>query len=249
MRTIKIFGFILLSSMSYLTQAFSYQNKWETNTVNTIDFPEFEVFSKGNQPSKIRTLLVTGCARSGTGFISAFLKANQLDVGHELDAPFGIVAWTMAPYTHISPWGPISKDYWFEHIFHQVRHPLKTIASAGNEPPISWNFIRNFVPEIQMNDPKIVKGAKYWFWWNLIAEQRAEWTYRIEDIENQVEEMSARLGVDLDPTLLQNIPTNTNTRWYPDVYTWEDLKQAVSEDLYYNIIDMAIRYGYEIDDL
>lgn len=196
-----------------------------------------------------RALLITGCARSGTGFISEFLVANGLDVGHEYDAPFGIVAWTMAPDCDFSPWGPCSYDYHFDHIFHQVRHPLKTIASAGNEPPISWNYIRQFIPEIEMDDPKIVKGAKYWYYWNLIAEKRAEWTYRIEEIENEVFEMSTRLGVNLEPALLQNIPTNTNTRGYTDVYTWEDLKQAVDEDLYYSIIKMAIRYGYVLNGL
>jgi len=94
-----------------------------------------------------------------------------------------------------------------------------------------------------MNDPKIVKGAKYWYYWNLLAEKKAEWTYRVEDIENQIDEMSARLGVDLEPDTLDDIPTNTNTRGYKDVYTWDDLKQAIDEDLFYNIINMAIRYG------
>lgn len=200
-----------------------------------------------NQSVKQRELLITGCARSGTYFITKFFQHNKLDVGHERDGQFGVVSWLMAADAAKAPWGPGSAGYAFKHVFHQVREPLKTIASAGNEPERSWLYIQQFIPEIHLEDPKIVKGAKYWYFWNLLAEKKAEWTYRIEDVAGQVEEMTARLEVDLDPALLDLIPTNTNTRYYDDVYTWQDLKEALEEELYYNIIDMALRYGYEVN--
>lgn len=195
-----------------------------------------------------RPLLISGCARSGTKFITIFFKLNGYDVGHEYDGHFGVVAWTMTPNSDMTPWGPGYNNYVFEHIFHQVRNPLKTIASAGNEPPISWLFIKKFIPEIEMDDPKIVKGAKYWYYWNLLAEKKAEWTYRIEDIENQVGKMAALLGIDLNPIILEIIPTNTNTRGYWDVYSWEDLREALDADLFQNIVEMATRYGYDTSD-
>ncbi|MEX1012370.1 MAG: hypothetical protein WD595_02375 [Waddliaceae bacterium] len=216
---------------------------------NSVEAAFQEKLEKSKGKFKERSLMITGCARSGTTFITKFLKLNQLNVGHERDGLFGVVSWTMAGDAFNTPWGPGANLYRFQHIFHQVRHPLKTIASAGNEPLASWKYIMTFVPEINLNDPKIVKGAKYWYYWNLLAEEKAEWTYRIEDIENQIDEMAARLEIQLDPLILEEIPTNTNTRRYLDVYTWDDLRDAVDEDLFYNIVEMANRYGYDISDL
>lgn len=204
--------------------------------------------NKSEKSLKKRTLLITGCARSGTTFVSKFFELNGYDVQHEHDGLFGVVSWTMTPDSDVTPWGPAFNNYTFEHIFHQVRHPLKTIASAGNEPSVSWAFVKKFVPEIEMDDPKIVKGAKYWYYWNLLAEKKAEWTYRIEDIENQIGEMVTLLGVDLDPMILNDISTDINTRRYKDVYSWEDLKEALDETLFYNIVEMASRYGYDISE-
>lgn len=245
----KFFSIFFLTAPCIL-QAISYLPEFENLPELFIEKSTTKEDNSGSEKQlKNRTLLITGCARSGTSFITKFFRLNGYDVGHERDGLFGVVAWTMTADVDIAPWGPGFNNYTFEHIFHQVRHPLKTIASAGNEPPISWIFVKKFVPEIEMDDPKIVKGAKYWYYWNLLAEKKAEWTYRIEDIENQIGEMVALLEIDLDPTILNDIPTDTNTRRYTDVYSWEDLREALDEDLFYNIVEMASRYGYDISDL
>lgn len=240
-----IFFSISLTTACYL-QAISYQTEFG-NHPGPLITKEYNVDSQ--KPLKNRSLLIVGCARSGTSFITNFLRLNKYYVGHEREGLFGIVSWTMTANANTTPWGPGFNHFSFKHIFHQVRHPLKAIASAGNEPPISWIFIKKFVPEIKMDDPKIVKGAKYWYYWNLLAEKKAEWSYRIEDIENQIDEMAVRLGVHLNPAILKKIPTNINTRGYTDVYTWEDLRTTLDEDLYCNIIEMATRYGYDLSEL
>lgn len=250
----KIFGNKFLSffflMIPCILQAISHQSEFETCSELFIEEPTTKKdFNESEKPLKKRSLLITGCARSGTAFITHFFRLNGYDVGQERDGLFGVVSWPMTADSDTTPWGPGFNNYTFEHIFHQVRHPLKTIASAGNEPLVSWIFIKKFIPEIEMHDPKIVKGAKYWYYWNLLAEKKAELTYRIEDIENQIGKMIALLEVDLDPAILDNIPTNKNTRRYTDVYTWKDLREALDEGLFSNIIEMAIRYGYDISDL
>ncbi len=194
-----------------------------------------------------RKLLITGCARSGTGFVARFFKLQGFDVAHERDGAFGIVSWTMAADAFETPWGPGSHCYVFEHTFHQVRDPLKTIASVSNEPLTSWLYIQQFIPEISLEDPPLVNGAKYWYYWNLMAEKKSEWTYKIEDFPDLIGEMEDRLGISLDPYILRIIPTTLNTRRYKNSCTWQDLKALLDPDLFYHIVDMANRYGYPID--
>lgn len=193
-----------------------------------------------------RPLLITGCARSGTTFITKFLRGNDLEVSHERDAAFGIVSWMMAADSPHAPWGPGADQFRFKHVFHQVRHPLKTIASAYHEPRPSWGFIERFVPEIDKEEPRLVRAAKYWYYWNLLAESKAEWTYRVEDVENQIGEMAARLGVPLRTEVLSTIPKTTNSRGYKTTVTWEELEGALDRKLYKNIVALARRYGYDV---
>lgn len=196
-----------------------------------------------------RELLITGCARSGTTYISNLLKASGLDVPHEYDASgtYGICSWLLTPDAQSAPWGPLRSDYHFQHIFHQVRHPLKVISSVyTTEPELSWIFIIENVPQIKWEDSHTVKTAKYWYYWNRMAEELAEWTYKIEEIEQLWTEFGDRLGVVLDPQIIQSIPTNTNTRGaHTREFTWDTLREELDPQLYADIVSLAIRYGYE----
>ena len=83
-----------------------------------------------DKPAKELDMLVTGCARSGTLYITRVFQKCGLGVKHENWEPtYGMVSWPMAVNTKDNVWGPPSKDFTFKHIFHQVRHPLKAIAS------------------------------------------------------------------------------------------------------------------------
>lgn len=78
-------------------------------------------------------LLITGCGRSGTTYISAVLQEFGLDVRHECYGADGICSWPMTVVDDDLPWKWLppgrNKDMKFTHILHQVRHPLKVIAS------------------------------------------------------------------------------------------------------------------------
>jgi hypothetical protein len=195
----------------------------------------------------VRELLITGCARSGTTYITYVLRNCGLNVDHEENAGYGIVSWPMAVDSSNSVWGPPSNRYRFKHIFHQVRHPLKAIASATTEPTRSWAYICQHCKNIKMHDKPLVKAAKYWYYWNLLAEKKAEWTYRIEDIENALDEMSRRLSIPLSKKALGRISKKTNSRRHAS-YTWKDIKAAINPKLYAKILEMARRYGYNVDD-
>ncbi len=143
-------------------------------------------------------------------------------------------------------------DVQFQHIFQQVRNPLDVISSFYiNLPDLKrreWAFIRSQISEINRGDTLLVHCAKYWYYWNLKAENMAEWTYRIENLEHVLSEFQLRLGVQLDKIILRNIPNNIN-HWAKirHTFTWEELEKALPPDLYFDIKSMANRYGYQID--
>ena len=195
-----------------------------------------------------RQLLITGCARSGTAYVARVLRDCGLDVGHEKDASFGLVSWPMTVDTPQRLWGPPSGRYRFKHIFHQVRHPLKTIASFHLANELSWRYVFKHIPEIKLNDKMIVRCAKYWVYWNLKAEKRAEWTYRVEDMEKALPEMSRRLGVPLDASVLKNISKHYHQRPYHVHLTWEILHRTLKEELYTKVVRLAERYGYDVKE-
>jgi hypothetical protein len=199
---------------------------------------------------KQRTLLVVGCARSGTTYISKVLKKSGLRIGHEKMSRDGISTCELVGDPKRGywqgRWGVIPENYDFAHIFHQVRNPLNVISSTYvTENLNSWYFIMNYIPEILMQDSHLVKCAKYWYYWNLKAEKIAEWTYRIEDLDQKWEEFEKRLGRKISRAAIENTPRNINSRkTYTRQFTWEDLQKELDPTLYQNIRELAKRYGY-----
>lgn len=191
-----------------------------------------------------RELLITGCARSGTAYISNILQQCGLRIGHEKTQKDGVSSWIMCVNTKHVPWAVDSRRrLQFTHIFHQVRHPLKVISSVQTEGRPSWKYIIKHVPEIKWEDSPLVKGAKYWYYWNLKAETQAEWTYRVEQLDEVWDEFCSRLGKKLDRSQLEQVPHNVNARSHQEV-TWEDLQQQLDPDLYQKIRELAQKYGY-----
>ncbi len=129
-----------------------------------------------------------------------------------------------------------AEEYRFAHIFHQTRHPLNVISSVYvTEDKDSWDYIKTHVPEILENDSHLTKSAKYWYYWNLKAEQMSEWTYRIEEIDSLLDEFETRLGKKIDRSALELVPKTTNTCGSSQEFTWEDLQQQLDPVLYQNI--------------
>lgn len=196
-----------------------------------------------------KLVLITGCSRSGTMYISKLLTECHLDVGHEWTGNDGLSSWLFAVNAEIAPWGTEPGSVTFKHTFHQVRDPLKVISSVfTHEPQESWEYIISNIPEISWEDSRLTKAAKFWYYWNLSAQAKSEWTYRVEDIAAALPEMGRRLGIDLDNSAIERVPTNSNTRgnyYYPDEFKWTDLEAELTPELYENIRELARFYGYE----
>lgn len=196
---------------------------------------------------KHRALLITGCARSGTKYVSSALTASGIEIGHEQMKSSGVAKWDLAANpkeARNKKWINLH-NFQFDHIFHQVRDPLKVISSVYvTEDRQSWNYILKHTPEISIRDSHLTKCAKYWYYWNLKAEQLAEWTYRLEDLDQLWEEYGLRLGKPINTQAINAISKKTNTAGDPKRFTWDDLKKELDPELYHNIRKLAQKYGY-----
>lgn len=197
-----------------------------------------------NKPDQ---LLVIGCGRSGTNYLAKFLELSGYEIYHERPGNTGCVSWPMTVHSY-SPWGPTTEKT-FKHLFHEVRHPLDVMSSwAINLSDLTrdeWVFIRRHLPEIEITDSLLVHCAKYWYYWNLLAEKRAEWRFQIEEFPKLLHEFSIRSELTLNSDVLKTLPTNFNSWAQIDrKLTWHELHEQLPEELYQNIKDMAIRYGY-----
>lgn len=197
-------------------------------------------------------LLITGCGRSGTSYIAAALTLGGLEIGHEWLHKDGAVSW-LAVGDDQEVWPRVMTNHLkYQHIFQQVRHPLDVISSwYYNDDiihPSLWDFIYKNAPQISASESLLVRCAKYWYYWNQLAEKKAEWTYRIEDIEEVIPEMERRLGVTLDHQTMKIVSKQSN-HWHSidKRITWADLKKGLTKQDYDNIVNLAKKYGYSTE--
>jgi len=189
-----------------------------------------------------KRIVIIGCGRSGTKFIS-----KHLGLIHEKHKPernpfksigrfFGLIDKEKIPDKGIACWQAVVDDNSYytiestDYVLHQVRNPIDTISSChAIKQKESWNLIISNIKEINEDDSLLLKCMKYWYYWNKIAEKRASKTYRIEDINSET-------------------PSDTNTRRDLDLYikvSWSDMEKENS-GLTSKIKSLAIKYGYNL---
>jgi|SRR3989344_5934121 len=185
---------------------------------------------------KMKKLLIIGCGRSGTAFSSALFQGLSLDIPHEKVGKDGISSW----YETIKDKEELINNYSF--ILHQVRDPLKVIASTQTLSEESWKYISDYIP-IELGEDIILRCAKYWYYWNLIAEKKAHMTLKVEEIFKMLPEICKNLDIEFkNLEFLQKESINTrNGRFQP--VTWEDIKKK-DKGMHDLCLKLAKRYGY-----
>jgi len=184
--------------------------------------------------------LITGCGRSGTSYMTKVLNNCGLNVGHEALGRDGVVSGRYCYEAEFYPGAHPAPRPHFDVILHQVRRPLKTIASVMTGRSRLWS--QQFVP-VELTASTLRFSCYYWLTWNLEAERQALWTYRIEDLEDVWLDLRRVLCFDTSYDLATSgVPKNTNSRQHASV-TWQDVKKAAPE-IYEDICLTADRYGY-----
>lgn len=187
-------------------------------------------------------ILIIGCGRSGTKYITKVLQQCGLDVRHEKWGKDGIASFYLAGEGELPRWHfkGLSPKWEFDVILHQVRDPLKVISSSfAFRQPRTFSFINENIPTEGITDP-VVWGMVYWYYWNLLAERKASFTYQVEKLEENWDWIKKQLGINCPWKMVKGISKKTNTRSHP-VLSWKELE---GKPLYSEIKEMAKRYGY-----
>ena len=181
-------------------------------------------------------LLISGCGRSGTKYIAELLKSLGVNASHEVPDP---------KFDVVIDWHLISYNKFYDTpMIHQVRNPLDTISSATKIYKVSWEIISEKIP-IKKSDSVLLKSMKYYYYWNKLAEEKSLYTYRIENIENEIEKILKLIDIkEYDKSIIESISKETNSRKHTD-YSWDALKK-VDLSLTNKIIELGKSYGYEI---
>jgi len=180
-----------------------------------------------------RKIIITGCPRSGTKYISHVMQKCGLDIGHnKVWGKDGISSWLYAAIE--APGNSI--------VLCQVRNPVDTIGSLQTIGNDSWEFFDKHI-RCGLDNNMALRGMRAWLRWNRLAMEKAIFTYRVEDIESQWDRICELIGIDHS---LPNIPTDTNTR--QDRYEQMRLSDLHLEDseLCDQIVEMASGLGYEL---
>jgi hypothetical protein len=191
-------------------------------------------------------LLIVGCGRSGTRYISKVLCRAGLGIGHEKPGNDGMANWmSVAIPDDISS---------YDVIWHQVRHPLGVIASFGTVMERTWRFIYEKEPRILPDDAVLLRCMKYWLYWNQRCEDCASLSYRVENLRVLLPSFLERLGLEPTKDVVAEslkVPTNDHTRRqghrvssvYPKL-VWADLVRQ-DASIAAQVRAQAQGYGYD----
>jgi predicted nucleotidyltransferase len=186
---------------------------------------------------KKKDIFIIGCGRSGTSFTSKLFSQNGMEIGHETLGKDGMASWMGTVHSKKE----LDKGY--KLILHQVRNPIDTISSLQTFNDHSWNYIQKHISEIQNRDSMLEKSMKYWYHWNLLAEQKTNFRYKVEEIESVFPFIIKILNrkIVLNKEGLKKV--NSRKGEFKKV-TWSDLK-SISAGYYDKCKYLAQKYGYE----
>lgn len=223
-----------------------------------------------------RKLLILACGRSGTLYTSKVFRGVGLDLGHEKVGAYGTCSmYFVTPETNCATVNAHQKvpihdgenraDYEFEHVWHQVRHPLAAIdslAKAFTRKVRVWTGeqLHFHMPgrSAELRCPledRLRWAMRYWIENNKRCEEQSEWTYRVEDFPWVA--MQARLCISpLYPLPVISTTTNRSLRYaFKTVVQTKDINEkmydttwstldALDAGLTLDIRILAASYGY-----
>jgi hypothetical protein len=214
-----------------------------------------------------RRILVTGCARSGTGYCAALLSRVGIACGHEAlftpvaqpaeqdGWPSGVEAessWLAAPFLAQLPRGTL--------VVHVVRDPAATLRSLWRiglfrTRSIYRAFAERHCAPLNHGEP-IERTAKYWLRWNELVESAQlerglrYVRVRLEELDEQTVRHIGELAereIDLASArrALAEISRHTNTAGERAKDTGVDWSALARTELSRALEQLASRYGFE----
>ena len=183
--------------------------------------------------------LITAYPRSGTAYMAELLQAHGLKVGHEHFRKDGLVSWLHISRGH---WLYLIRQWQYDVILHQVRHPLKTIASAQT---LGWQSYKYMAPHLNGSAPRSLLEyiMQTYIAWHKLIKTKAHYFYRVEDVAEVLPQIFALIGHEFE-AVGELPPSNANTRAGSfEPLEWADLYEVnywAADEIY----NLAAEYGY-----
>lgn len=178
--------------------------------------------------------LITAHPRSGTLYTATIFQKLGYKVSHEWENEDGTVSWKH-----------LFQSEKFNPVIHQVRHPLNVISSTHTINKVSFKKMLseiNYKGEIKN---KTHKAMITYYFWNIEANKRCSWRFKIEELGNIYPELFKLLDLQV-PKELPQVNKNKHSRKHIKKYkkvSWNDLFK-IDEGLTNKIIKLGGRYGY-----
>ena len=186
-------------------------------------------------------LCVLACSRSGTLYGAVFLNRTfGIDVRHERVGKNGGIGWPMMDRDPAD----------FDLVLHQVRHPLFVFRSLGTHDKSLWRRVARHVGPLPPGKT-LQRYMHYWVNWNLMAESRASFTYRLADLKAGTEVVrliSEAVGLPAKDVSMGRMNRRNGRRGFMRrMPTWAQLFRA-DEELASKVVEMSIRYGFPVPE-
>lgn len=174
-----------------------------------------------------RPLLIVGHPRCGSGYMSKFLQAMGLDVGHEKMGQHGISSWMFSVVDDqvscaLDKYASSRKFSYFQFTVHHVRDPRIAVPSIMRENKYSsksFQFRRKHIKHcygIDLEDysSDIERAVLSYIYWNDIIEKNGvAVVVRVEDEEEKLIEFLLENGIIKQrPILTHRPPKDVNSR-------------------------------------
>lgn len=194
-----------------------------------------------------RKLLITGCGRSGTLYLSRVFRKAGMDVRHESVGKYGCCSmYFITDTTDCSIVNEGQKvrihesecrsQFSFDHVWYVVRHPLRTIDSlaksftrkvrrwTGDQLGVPTDGAEKLAPSFE---EKVRWAARYWVVGTEMAVAQSTWGFRIEDFP--WEEALDRLGEPRRPLPFVSKTTNRGLRF---AFKSKEAAAKIREEIY-----------------
>jgi hypothetical protein len=200
----------------------------------------------------MRPLLISGCGRSGTAYTATVLSAAGYHCGHERIINIDRVG-KLHPH-HIESSGaaaPLLHEWPDAYVVHQVRHPLRVVASAlarGFPKSRSGVWTVAHCPAIGEESTRSEQALRWWHDWNQLAEVRAEMRWQVESLTSitlgaALAESGRTADLDRLKAAMMLVPRDLNAQPDPPPrLTWHELPPGRALD---DARALAKEYGYD----
>jgi hypothetical protein len=197
-----------------------------------------------------KKFLILGHPRSGTGFMAKLFGHFGFEIGHEQMRKDGISSWmfTVEDYQVFPDTGLNRKDFSFDYVIMNIRHPLHIVSSTyytENKFIKSVDFRKKHLSLEGLNDVEMAVNSVL-EWYRRIEMQRPNLIICVDrDPEEKLYYFLKRFEHERSVTPVEKIPGKVNARSHPDL-CFSYIEKHCRKEIVSNFVEFCLLYGYKL---